>query len=108
MRELHDGIELLEDERKGGPFVWKNWDKWVSRCEQVASWLDNEIISARNESRSQPAPWQRRGFVCGVQWPVFRRVIDGYRLWLDTNSGGAAAIKQRLVFAHNDVSTGTP
>jgi choline kinase len=27
-------------------------------------------------------------------------------MWLDTNSGGAAAIKQRLVFAHNDVSKG--
>ncbi|OBT52549.1 hypothetical protein VE04_07752, partial [Pseudogymnoascus sp. 24MN13] len=29
MRELHDGIELLETERDEGPFVWRNWDKWV-------------------------------------------------------------------------------
>jgi choline kinase len=107
MRELHDGIDLLEEEREGGPFVWKNWDRWVDRCERVASWLDSEITLAQNESRSRSAPYQRRGFVCGVRWPVFRNVVDTYRKWLDSSSGGAAAIKQRLVFAHNDVSEKT-
>ena len=108
MRELHDGIDLLEEEREGGPFVWKNWDKWVDRCEQVASWLDSQILSAQHKANYGSASWKKRGFICGVQWPAFRNAVDGYRKWLNARSGGAAAIKQRLVFAHNDVSKETP
>ncbi len=39
MRELHDGIELLDKERAAGPAIFLNWDKWVDRCEEVISWL---------------------------------------------------------------------
>lgn len=100
MRELHDGIELLEEERQGGPFVWKNWNKWVDRCEQVITWLDKEIMSGQGEE-----PWMKRGFVCGVPWPQFRKTVDSYRKWLHASYGGTNAIRQQLVFAHNDVST---
>lgn len=103
MRELHEGIELQEEERENGPRVFHNWDKWVDRCEQVITWLDKEIESAQNESKAAREPWRRRGYVCGVPWPKFRKAIDDYREWLITNSGGSQEIKRQLVFAHNDV-----
>jgi choline kinase len=79
MRELHEGIELQEEERENGPRVFHNWDKWVDRCEQVITWLDKEIESAQNESKAAREPWRRRGYVCGVPWPKFRKDIDDYR-----------------------------
>ncbi|KAK2732017.1 hypothetical protein FQN55_004278 [Onygenales sp. PD_40] len=106
MRELHDGIDLLPEEREGGPFIWKNWDKWVDRCEQVASWLDSEIQSPHSESKADAEPWRRNGFVCGAPWPKFRKLVEAYRRWLDTCYGGAAEVNQRLVFAHNDTQYG--
>lgn len=103
MRELHDGIELLEEEREGGPMIFKNWDRWVDRCEQLTSWLDKEIMSSHNEAKAALEPWRRRGFVCGVPWAVFRKAVDSYRIWLIASCGGIEEIKQQLVFAHNDV-----
>ncbi|TVY33456.1 putative choline kinase, partial [Lachnellula occidentalis] len=47
MRELHEGVDLLEREREEGPFVLRNWDKWVDRCEEVITYLDGEILSQR-------------------------------------------------------------
>src|SRR5690606_30217857 len=41
MRELHDGVELLEEERWGGPNVWRNWDKWVASVGRRAHILDD-------------------------------------------------------------------
>lgn len=49
--------------------------------------------------------WKRRGLVCGVEWSVFRKTVDLYRKWLDKQYGGAAGLRQQLVFAHNDVTT---
>ena len=106
MRELHDGIELLEEEREEGAFVWRNWNKWVDRCEEVISWLDNQILTAKQGfivPRSDK--WMKRGLVCGVEWSFFRRTVDRYRMWLFDQYGGSAGIRQKLVFAHNDVST---
>lgn len=104
MRELHEGIALLEEEREGGPMIFKNWDKWVDRCEQVTTWLDKEIESPQNEAKAATEPWRRRGYVCGVKWGVFRKAVENYRKWLIASSGGSAEIKRQLVFAHNDVS----
>lgn len=103
MRELHDGIELLEEERDGGPSVFRNWDKWVGRCEQVITWLDKEILSKENKRKMKSEPWRRRGLVCGVPWPVFRKAFENYRKWLTDYCGGAQEINKQLVFAHNDV-----
>ena len=107
MRELHDGIELLEEERDAGPFVWRNWDKWVNRCEQVITWLDKQILQQQKESSDSKPPkrWMQRGFVCGVEWPVFRRTVEKYRKQLEKTHGGKSGVRQQLVFAHNDVSS---
>lgn len=105
MKELHEGIELLREEREGGPLVLKNWDKWVDRCEQVTTWLDKEIQSPHNEIKAQSEPWRRRGLVCGVPWSVFRKAVDNYISWLVAACGGTQGLKQQLVFAHNDVCT---
>ena len=105
MRELHDGIELLEEERDDGASVWRNWDKWVDRCEVVISWVDRQIqTQGWGAKRSRSEAWRTRGLVCGVEWPAFRAAVERYRRWLDTQYGGKAGIRQQLVFAHNDVS----
>jgi len=105
MRELHDGIELLEGEREGGPFVWRNWDKWFGRCEQVITWLDKQILATqRGKSSSIPQKrWMKRGFVCGVEWSLFRKTVEKYRKELEKTHGGKSGIREQLVFAHNDV-----
>jgi choline kinase len=104
MRELHDGIELLERERDEGPFVWRNWDKWVERCEQVISFLDSQVSSAGSApATSKSESWKKRGLVCGVEWPVFRRMVETYRAWLNDKYGDVASLREQLVFAHNDV-----
>lgn len=106
MRELHDGIELLEEEREEGAFIWRNWNKWVDRCEEVISWLDNQILATKQGSTiPRSGAWKKRGLVCGVEWSFFRRTVEQYRKWLFDQYGGPAGIRQMLVFAHNDVST---
>ncbi|KAF2749447.1 kinase-like protein [Sporormia fimetaria CBS 119925] len=103
MRELHEGIELLRSERDSGPFVWKNWDKWVDRCEQIVMWLDQQT----KEQQGRPvASSKLQGFVCGVEWALFRKTIEKYRAWLEERYGGITNINQRLVFAHNDAQYG--
>ena len=105
MRELHDGIELLEKERDDGPFVWRTWDKWVRRCEEVISWLDRETLSGKQgRSKSSSEDWRKRGLICGVEWTLFKEMVYQYRQRVKEHYGGIAGIRQRLVFAHNDVS----
>lgn len=101
MRELHDGIDLLESEREEGPFVWQNWDKWVGRCSEVIKYLDQEILSGKKGKES----WRSRGLICGVEWKIFHTAIDRYRKWLDEYYGSKGGINRNLVFAHNDVCT---
>ncbi len=106
MRELHDGIDLLEEERDSGPFVWVNWDKWVDRCEHVITWVDKQILSqGQDQPVSKSKPWMSRGLVCGVEWPFFRKTVDKYRKYMIERHGGKKGIKEQLVFAHNDVCT---
>ncbi|EXJ68350.1 choline kinase [Cladophialophora psammophila CBS 110553] len=114
MRELHEGIELLESELDAGPAVFVNWDKWVDRCEKVITWLDNQVHQAEREltdgttrrKSTVNARYVRRGLICGVEWPVFRRAYDAYRKRLIADSGGREGIRKLLVFAHNDTQYG--
>ena len=104
MRELHDGIDLLDEERDRGPFIWQNWDKWVQRCEEVISQLDEQVfLSNRKSEIGRAEAFEKRGLVCGVEWAIFRKTVDRYRQWLDEQHGGPGALRQELVFAHNDV-----
>lgn len=100
MRELHDGIELLERERQEGPFVWLNWDKWVARCEEVIGHLDKDVLSGKKTRGDSKV----RGLVCGVEWNVFRDAVDKYRKWIDAKYTQKGGVNSSLVFAHNDVS----
>jgi len=104
MRELHDGMELLEEELDGGAFVWRNWDKWVERCELVITWIDHEVQEGKQGNSKEE--WRKRGFVCGVEWKVFRKTVENYRDWLYRQLGGVPGVRERLVFSHNDVSRG--
>ncbi|KAJ4983271.1 choline/ethanolamine kinase [Stagonosporopsis vannaccii] len=107
MRELHEGIDLLKSEREAGPFVWQNWDKWVDRCEQVVTWLDEQILEHGDAPITSASDrWRKRGLICGVEWPVFRQMIEKYRRWLEEQYGGLEKINERMVFAHNDTQYG--
>lgn len=106
MRELHEGIELLDQERDDGPFVWRNWDKWVQRVEEVVSWMDHEVQAHPiGDNPTGPDAWKRRGLICGVEWRDFRKTVEKYRKWLDAQYGGSRNVEDQLVFAHNDVSS---
>lgn len=102
MRELHDGVELLEEEKDQGPAVWKNWDKWLSQVEKAVTFLDKQTLS-HSQTPSNGAS-KSAGFVCGVQWPVFKALVEKYRRYVDAYYGDPKKIRDRLVFAHNDVS----
>ncbi|KAL8738782.1 MAG: hypothetical protein Q9181_000460 [Wetmoreana brouardii] len=107
MRELHDGIELLKDERNAGPFLWQNWDKWVEKCEEIIMWVDEKMLAAKQRPPATGADmWKWHGLVCGVEWPVFRKTVDRYRKWLEGQCDGPEGIKDKLVFAHNDTQYG--
>ncbi|KAH7044477.1 kinase-like domain-containing protein [Macrophomina phaseolina] len=108
MRELHEGIDLLPQEREDGPFIWRNWDKWVERCGYITKWLDEQVLEAQDnpEKLAHFPALMDRGFVCGVPWETFRQTVDKYRQWLNEQYGGAKQLNQRLVFAHNDTQYG--
>ncbi|PSK51909.1 hypothetical protein B9Z65_3176 [Elsinoe australis] len=100
MRELHDGIELLDTEREDGPFVWRNWDKWLARVQKIVEWLDAKVKEeASTDGKEQ-------GFVCGTEWAVFHDTLYKYRQWLEKQCGGKAQLAESLKFAHNDTQYG--
>jgi choline kinase len=105
MRELHEGIELLEEERDAGPFVWRNWDSWLERCEKIVTHLDQQVVTGKSDSDASVEDVTKRGLVCGTDWKLFKRTVGKYRAWLDEQYGGADRLREQLVFAHNDVST---
>lgn len=106
MRELHDGIELLQHERDGGPGVWKNWDQWLENTGRIIAFLDKQIDDAPNDARRNSVlhAWKSNGYVCGVPWPQFKDVVNKYRAYLNNYYRDQRALNDSLVFAHNDVS----
>jgi len=94
MRELHEGIDLLPEERSRGPFVWKNISNWTKRCSMLVHWLDEKALKA---GEAQPK------FVCGTQWDFFFNTVHKYKEWLYQQYGGEDKVNERLIFAHNDV-----
>ena len=107
MRELHDGIELEEEERDDGPFVWQNWDKWAARLEKIVSWLDREAMKLKPDAKpTGQHAWKRRGYICGAPWHQFRDMVEKYRKWLYRQYGGTKHIREELVFSHNDTQYG--
>lgn len=107
MRELHDGIELLPLERDGGPAVWKNWDQWLENVAKIITYLDKQYESTPPppaKSDSVVHAWKANGYVCGVPWERFLGMVTKYRAHVVTRYKTLKAIKERLVFAHNDVS----
>ncbi|KAI5817286.1 choline kinase-like protein [Pyronema omphalodes] len=88
LKELHEGIDLLDTERIQGPIVWKNWAKWLPRCSSVM-----ETVEQRHK-------------VVGTTWPIFVSAVERYRDWLINYYGGETQLKEKLVFAHNDTQYG--
>lgn len=109
MRELHDGVELLEEEKDQGPGVWKNWDKWLSQVEKTVLFLDRQVLLESSHGSQHGVPggvWRTRGLVCGVEWHMFKALVEKYRRHLEAYYGNdPKKIREKLVFAHSDVSS---
>ncbi|KAK6002033.1 hypothetical protein QM012_002523 [Aureobasidium pullulans] len=106
MRELHEGIDLLERERDEGAFVWQNWDKWFQRVQDVTMWLDSEVLKHQQSKNTSKEGWQARGFVCGTEWAIFKQTVQKYREWLEAQYTEPGQLRSRYVFAHNDTQYG--
>lgn len=105
MRELHEGMELLDEEREAGPAVWKNWEQWLPNVEPAITFLDKKILAGNLGPVKGPADsWKERGLVLGVEWATFKAMVEKYRKHLQDRYGGPKVIRDHLVFAHNDVS----
>ncbi|GAB0134803.1 hypothetical protein EsDP_00003159 [Epichloe bromicola] len=108
MRELHDGIDLLPSEREGGPNVWKNWDQWLANVAKITTFLDQQYERDQNAPKSDSVvhAWKANGYVCGVPWDQFMRMVVKYRTHLENCYKTKKTIKERLIFAHNDTQYG--
>ena len=102
MRELHDGIDLLSEEREAGAAVFKNWDRWLENVEKVVTLLD-QMVACGDEPKGARDTWRERGYVCGVEWPRFKAMVQKHREYIVSAYGGMDGIKDALVFGHNDV-----
>ncbi|KAK0613078.1 kinase-like domain-containing protein [Bombardia bombarda] len=108
MRELHDGVELLEEEKDEGPSVWMNWVKWLEQAEKTVMFLDKQLLTEPPQGAvvGPKDAWKTRGFVCGVEWAAFKAMVQKYRKFLDDYYGNRKRIRDKLVFAHNDTQYG--
>lgn len=107
MRELHDGIDLLPQERENGAGVWRNWDQWLDNVGRVVKHLDGQLQEA-TEGMVVRSPvvhaWKANGYVCGTPWEQFRDMVCTYRDHMEKVYKSKKAMHERLIFAHNDVS----
>jgi choline kinase len=101
MRELHDGVELLDSEIAAGPFVWQNIDKWMARCEKVVQWIEATLAKGDDKARALNFD----SHVVVADFKLFKVALERYRTWLNDLYGGPDGVRARLVFAHNDVRT---
>ncbi|KAI5201866.1 kinase-like protein [Aureobasidium subglaciale] len=102
MRELHEGIELLERERDEGAFVWQNWDKWFQRVQDVTMWLDSEVLKQQQSAESDKVDgWQARGFVCGTEWAIFKKTVQKYLLPIILSSLPSTLLSSSLLLTNN-------
>jgi choline kinase len=102
MRELHDGIEVLQHERDNGPGVWRNWDQWQDNVARIATFLDKQLEKAL-EVQPNLQGWMANGYVCGVPWEQFQQMVAKYRAYVLSYYKHPRNIRDSLVFAHNDV-----
>ncbi|GAB7349742.1 hypothetical protein MBLNU459_g0475t1 [Dothideomycetes sp. NU459] len=103
MRELHEGVDLLERERDEGAFVWRNWDKWQQRVENVVSWLDSQILQhSGGKVHTGADAWKNRGL---TQYGNILRLLptDTSPLLLPANTH-----KQLIVIDFEYASANTP
>ncbi|TDZ38671.1 Choline kinase [Colletotrichum sidae] len=99
MRELHDGIDVLQKEKYEGAAVFKNWDTWLGNVEKKILAIDEGVRQGTSVFRGQ-------GYVCGVEWGQFKALYDRYRELVVKAYKGHQGIRERLVFAHNDTQYG--
>lgn len=94
MRELHDGVPLLPEERALGPGAWIKIDKWSPKAFEKL-----RILEARN-----PGTIKRVLQVDSIN--KFTEMVGQYKAWVIAKYGGVEKIKEDLVFCHNDAQYG--
>ncbi|KAK9448725.1 kinase-like domain-containing protein [Limtongia smithiae] len=105
MRELHDNVKLTLDERLAGPGVWKNFKKWQVDAKQALDLLDRVADALEEISEPKRSHWTTKK-ILRTDWATFMEGARRYREWLDIQTGGASAVEDSLVFAHNDAQYG--
>jgi choline kinase len=107
MRELHDGIDVLQTERDNGPAVLRNWDMWLDNVSRIATFLDRQLEkSIALKQKSWTHGWMANGYVCGLPWEKFQHVVTKYREHIVSYYKSQKALSDQLVFAHNDTQYG--
>ncbi|KAI9172332.1 putative choline kinase [Paramyrothecium foliicola] len=107
MRELHDGIDVLQHERDNGPSVWRNWDQWQDNVTRIATFLDRQLErSCDLKQNSRTTGWMANGYVCGVPWEQFQQTVMKCRAHIISLYKHQSVINNQLVFAHNDTQYG--
>ncbi|RPB06201.1 kinase-like protein [Choiromyces venosus 120613-1] len=94
LKELHEGIELEDRERKMGPISWCYWYKWAPRTKEIMAYLD------------APENLGKKGYICGSPWEKFEAAVEKYKAWLYGRYGGEENMKKQMIFAHNDAQYG--
>lgn len=107
MRELHDGIELLPQEREAGPTVFRNFDQWLDNAGRIVRALDKQYeasLESANQRRESTVPcWKDNGYACGAPWDQFQDAVARCRAHLEKYYNDRGGLNDALVFAHNDV-----
>ncbi|KAJ2902232.1 Choline kinase [Zalerion maritima] len=103
MRELHDGVEVLDYERLAGPAVWQSWEKWLDMVEKRVKFMDRLV----KEGNGRACGWKGKGYICGVEWDVLRDAIAKHKtITEEYYQKKDISVHDRLVFAHNDTQYG--
>lgn len=96
MRELHDNIPLLLEERLKGPSVWKNIRSWA---EPAKKQLETLVATKDSDAIKR---------ILGVdKIEEFFEAVEKYKKWVyEKEKLSDESVKRELVFAHNDAQYG--
>ena len=102
MRELHDGIELLPQERYGGPLVWKNIRAWLPRAREIVRTRQRAASFRLLHKQFMVEQDKKAKLILASKWNMFEAALGKYREWIHIQYP-IEEVNKGLVFCHNDV-----
>ncbi|ODV91717.1 hypothetical protein CANCADRAFT_11673, partial [Tortispora caseinolytica NRRL Y-17796] len=97
MRELHDGVDLTEEERSKGPSAFENIKNWKDRAKKA--------LEAADMRDGKPLGTTAKE-VLGTDFEKFMEAIEACMESVIAYYKGIERIKEKMVFAHNDAQYG--